>query len=197
MSTIFGIKKGMTQVFDEKGLPCPVTLVLAEPVEVTQIKTKEKDGYEAIQVGFGKAKKISKSLAGHLKGKTFRYLREIPKPEGEVALGAKFTLEMFKPGDIVCATGLSKGHGFAGTIKRHGFARGPKSHGHPFSRKPGSIGAMFPQRVMKGMRMSGRMGGKRVSVKNLKVFSVDAAKNLLMLAGAVPGAVNSILEIRK
>lgn len=195
---IIGIKKGMTQIFDEQGRPIPVTLVLAEPVEVTQIKTIEKEGYSSVQVGLGKKKEVTKPLSGHLKGKTYRYLREIPTVEGEeYELGKAFNVEMFTVGDKVKVSGNSKGRGYAGTIKRHGFARGPVSHGHPFSRKPGSIGSMFPQRVLKGMRMAGRMGGKRFSVKNITVVCVDSAKNLLMLKGAVPGSINGLVEIEK
>jgi large subunit ribosomal protein L3 len=198
MNAILGIKKGMTQVFDEKGLPRPVTLVLAGPCEVTFIKTQEKDGYNAVQIGFGQEKKIKKPLAGHLKGKRFKYLKEVKAKEGEeVTIGKQVTVEIFAKDDKVKVTGISKGRGFAGTIKRHHFSRGPVSHGHPFSRKPGSIGSMFPERVLKGLRMAGRMGGKQVSVKNLRVFAVDAQKNLLMLLGAVPGAINSLLLIEK
>jgi len=196
MKTILGIKKGMTQVFNDKGNPVPVTLVLAGPIEVVQVKTKEKDGYESLQVGFGETKKASKPLAGHQKGKKFRFLREIAKPETELATGAILTVEQFTAGEKVSVAGISKGHGFAGGIKRHHFSRGPVSHGHPFSRKPGSIGSMNPERVMKGLRMAGRMGGKRVTVKNLKIFSVDLQKNLLLLEGAVPGCPNALLEIR-
>lgn len=198
MKTILGIKKGMTQVFDEKGNPIPVTVISAGPVFVTQVKTKEKDGYSAVQLGFGEKKKISKPLAGHLKGKNFRYLREAPLENGEeIAPGAKFTVDMFQVGDLVKVTGTSKGLGFAGVIKRHGFSRAPVSHGHPFSRKPGSIGSMFPERVLKGMRMAGRAGNKRVTIRNLKVAQVDSARNLLMIKGGVPGAINSLVMITK
>lgn len=202
---ILGKKLGMSQIFDEKGDVFPVTLIEAGPVVIIQVKTKEKDGYEAVQVGFDSTKKkINKPLAGHLKktGKTtkaenFRYLREFRTDIKKFKVGDKIDASSFSEGDKVKVSGISKGKGFQGVVKRHGFAGMPASHGHKHHlRSPGSIGQRFPQRTLKGIRMAGRMGGERVSVKNLKVIKVDKERNILALKGAVPGNKNILLEIR-
>jgi large subunit ribosomal protein L3 len=199
MQSLFGTKKGMTQIFDEAGSLVPVSVIEAGPCVVTQLKTKEKDGYNAIQVGYGQARKLNKPRQGHLKGAKVKYLSEIRvvKPE-EYKLGQEIKVEIFKPGDSVSVSGVSIGKGFQGAIKRFHHARGPMSHGSKCHRLPGSIGAgTTPGRVYKGLEMAGRMGGGKVTVKNLKVVEVDAAKNLLLLKGAVPGKEGNTLLIRK
>lgn len=189
----------MTQIFDESGVLTPVTVLQAGPCVVTQIKTDETDGYSAIQIGFGEAKKQPKPQAGHLKkaGSNSRYLREIESPENEeLEVGQAIEADVFEIGDKVAVTGTSKGKGFAGTIKRHNFHRGPKTHGSHNYRGPGSIGSMYPQHVFKGIKMAGRMGHGRVSVKNLKVIKVDGKQGLLVVSGAVPGPKKSIVMVR-
>lgn len=173
----------------------PVTVVHAGPCTVTQVKG-EKDGYRAIQLGFEKKGKVSKSLVGHFGDLgPFRYVREF-RMEADARRGQLLTVAMFKPGDHVKVTGISKGRGFQGVVKRHHFAGSPKSHGHKDQlRMPGSIGSTEPKHVFKGTRMAGRMGGERVSVRNLEIVEVDAQNNLLYLKGAVPGARNSLLLI--
>ena len=189
----------MTQVFDESGNVISVTAIEAGPCVVTQLKTTERDGYSAIQIGFGKTKKLNKPLKGHLKELNARYLREfrIEKPE-EFKVGQEIKAGIFKPGDTVAISGTSIGKGFAGTVKRHNFSRGPMSHGSKSHRLPGSIGGgTTPGRVYKGKKMSGRMGGARVTAKSFKVVSVDAEKNIILLSGGVPGKRGNLLEIRK
>ena len=190
----------MSQVFDKDGTVWPVTIVQAGPTRVTQIKTKDKDGYDAVQIGFGvkKTKNISKPIRGHLKksgDESLRWLREFrtdEKPE----LGQILDASIFKEGDIVTVSGITKGKGFQGVVKRHGFKGGPRTHGQKHSeREPGSIGATWPQRVIKGMRMAGRMGGNRITVKKLKIVKIDKENNLLAVSGAVPGARGTLLEI--
>jgi large subunit ribosomal protein L3 len=201
---ILGKKLKMTQIFQEDGRVVPVTVIKAGPCLVTQVKTEEKDGYEAVQIGFGQRRKLSKALSGHLKGLgNFRYLREFrfkiqnskfQKPELKV--GDKIDVGIFQPGDKVQVSGTSKGKGFQGVVKRWGFKGGPASHGHKDQlRMPGSIGATDPARVFKGKKMAGRMGGERVTVKGLEVVEVDKDKGLLMIKGAVPGGRNGLLEI--
>ncbi len=199
---IIGTKLGMTQIFDqESGKVTPVTVVEAGPCPVVQVKTPETDGYTAIQLAFGavKEKRISKPEAGHLKKAgqgPHRHLVEIRDAEG-LAVGDSVTVESFEPGELIKVSGRSKGKGFAGTIKRHNFSRGPVSHGSHNVRKPGSIGASAtPSRVFKGMRMSGHMGDERVTQRGLRVAEVDAERNLLLIAGAVPGSVGGVVEIR-
>jgi len=198
---ILGKKIGMTQIFAEDGTLVPVTAIEAGPCVVTQIKTSAKEGYDAIQLGFGEAKKLNKPQQGHLKQLgSFKYLREFRiKDPSEVSLGQKVSVEIFQPGELVDVTGTSKGRGFAGVVKRHHFAGGPKSHGQSDRhRAPGSIGAgTNPGRVIKGLRMAGHMGNERVTVKNLKVIRVDPNRNLLLVKGAVPGPRNGLLSIRK
>ena len=199
---IIGTKLGMTQIFDqESGKVTPVTVVEAGPCPVVQVKTPETDGYTAVQLAFGavKEKRISRPEAGHLKKAgqgPHRHLVEIRDAEG-LAVGDSVTVESFEPGERIKVSGRSKGKGFAGTIKRHNFSRGPVSHGSHNVRKPGSIGASAtPSRVFKGMRMSGHMGDERVTQRGLRVAEVDAERNLLLIAGAVPGSVGGVVEIR-
>ena len=199
---IIGTKLGMTQIFDqESGKVTPVTVVEAGPCPVVQVKTPETDGYTAVQLAFGavKEKRISRPEAGHLKkagAGPHRHLVEIRDAEG-LAVGDNVTVEAFEPGERIKVSGRSKGKGFAGTIKRHNFSRGPVSHGSHNVRKPGSIGASAtPSRVFKGMRMSGHMGDERVTQRGLRVAEVDAERNLLLIAGAVPGSVGGVVEIR-
>jgi len=199
---IIGTKLGMTQIFDqESGKVTLVTVVEAGPCPVVQVKTPETDGYTAVQLAFGavKEKRISRPEAGHLKkagAGPHRHLVEIRDAEG-LAVGDNVTVEAFEPGERIKVSGRSKGKGFAGTIKRHNFSRGPVSHGSHNVRKPGSIGASAtPSRVFKGMRMSGHMGDERVTQRGLRVAEVDAERNLLLIAGAVPGSVGGVVEIR-
>lgn len=189
----------MAQIWkDDKVIP--VTVIEAGPVVVSQVRTKEKDGYEAIQVGFGekKAKRIKKPQKGHFKDLgNFRHVKEFRINDKEYKVGETLTVEQFSEGDKVKVSGLNKGRGFQGTVKRHGFAGGPKTHGQKNRlRAPGSIGATAPQRVTPGKRMAGHMGQERVSIKNLKVVAVDKNKNILMVKGAVPGFKGILLEIR-
>lgn len=199
MDKLLAKKLGMTQIYDEAGNMVPVTVVLAGPCVVTQVKTKEKDGYAAIQVGFGKAKKISKPLKGHLKELNARHLREfrVAKSE-EFKVGQEIKAEIFKAGEVVAVSGISIGKGFAGNVKRHHHSRGPMTHGSKSHRIPGSIGAgTTPGRVFKGLRMPGRMGGEMVTQKSIRVVKVDAEKNVILLGGSVPGKPGSILVIKR
>lgn len=212
MKYILGIKQGMTQFFDENGVVHPVTQVLAGPIMVTQIKTKAKDGYSALQFGFGKRneKSISKAQRGHFSavggsapggektGNTvFAFARERKGDTEEAKKGDTISVDVFSPGDKVTVSGISKGKGFQGVVKRHGFAGGPRTHGQKHSeRSPGSIGATGPQRVFKGKKMAGRMGADRVTVKNLIILAVDTENNELLVSGAVPGRRGTLLEIR-
>ena len=188
----------MTQTYDEQGKVVPVTVIKAMPVVITQIRTTEKDGYSAVQVGTGERSKINKPLAGHLKelGK-FKKLKEFRNAaEADSVVGNKIDVSVFVVGDKVKISGLTKGRGFQGAVKRYGFHGMPASHGHHHVlRHVGSIGQRFPQHTLKGMRMAGRMGGERVSVRGLKVISVDQANNLLAVRGAVPGRKGTWLEI--
>jgi large subunit ribosomal protein L3 len=201
---IVGRKLGMTQLFDaESGVVTPVTVIEAGPCPVVLVRTLEKDGYEAAQLAYDPVaeRKISRPELGHLKAGevegAFRGLVEI-RDVRELAVGDSVTVEAFEAGDSVKVAGISIGKGFAGTIKRHKFHRGPVSHGSHNVRKPGSIGASAtPSRVFKGIKMAGRMGGKRVTQVGLKVHSVDAERNLLLIKGAVPGPKNGWVEIRE
>jgi len=195
MKAILGKKLGMTRIFDEKGTVIPVTLIVAEPNVVTQVKTVESDGVAKIQVALPQTRKLKKPQAGHLEksGVKSTYLREF-KLEG-LSVGEKIDLSQFEVGQLVAVSAISKGKGFAGTVKRHNFATGPKTHGSNNYRQPGSIGSMFPQRVIKGRRMAGHMGHDKVTVKNLKIAQIDQANNCLYLRGAVPGANKSLVSI--
>jgi large subunit ribosomal protein L3 len=194
----------MTQIFDKAGIVHPATVILAGPVVVTDVKDEKKDGYRAIQVGFGEKRivKSTKAEQGHLKGLgAFRVLREFRPPrdanELSVTRGDRLDVAQFTPGDIISVSAKAKGKGFQGVVKRHGFHGGPRSHGQKHSeREPGSIGATGPQKVLKGTRMAGRMGGNRVTVKNLRVLQVDPDRNLLVVSGAVPGRRGTLVEVR-
>lgn len=195
---ILGKKLGMTRVFEKSGKLSPVTVVEAGPCAVTKIITKEKDGYSAVQIGFGKAKKIAKPQAGQLKGfGMVKYLKEF-RTDGAVSYkaGDKIDVSLFSEGDIVKASGISKAKGYAGGMKRHGFAGGPASHGQKHSaRERGSVGPRFPEHVVKGVRMPGRMGGMRSTSRKLTILSVDKENNLLALKGAIPGKKGTLIEI--
>lgn len=205
MSGILGRKIGMTRIFDEAGDMIPVTVIQAGPCLVTQVKTKDKDGYEAVQLGFGvkKEKNTSKPLLGHFKKATvspLRFVKEFPPfKDREVKAGDVITVDLFENGEIVKVSGTSKGKGFTGVVKRHGFGGGPKTHGQSDRlRAPGSLGqSSYPSRVFKGIKMGGRMGNKRSTVTGLTVVKVDAEKNLLFLKGALPGARNNFVEVYK
>ncbi len=198
---VIGRKLGMSQVFRDNGKAEVVTVVEAGPCIVVQVKTEAKEGYNAVQLGFGKAKRLKSPQRGHLKGLgDFRYLREFRLTDTEgVKVGDSVDVSLFQVGDLVDITGVSKGRGFAGVVKRYGFAGGPKTHGQSDRhRAPGSIGASAsPGRVLKGTRMPGRMGNERVTVRNLEVCQADPTRNLLLVKGAVPGAKNGLLLIRK
>jgi large subunit ribosomal protein L3 len=201
IQAIIGKKLGMSQVFKDDGRVEAVTAIEAGPCVVTQVKTRDKDGYSAVQLGFGEAKRLKSPQRGHLKelGK-FRYLREFRISDKEaVEVGTKVDVSLFKPGEKVGVTGVSKGKGFAGVVKRHHFKGGPKTHGQSDrQRAPGAIGSTtHPGRVWKGLRMAGHMGDKQATVHNLHVFQADPARNLLLVEGAVPGARNGLLLIKK
>jgi large subunit ribosomal protein L3 len=203
MRGIIGRKLGMTQLFDEEtGRVVPVTVVEAGPCPVVQVKTVETDGYEAVQLAFEPVadRKLSKAELGHLakaEAPAHRHLVEF-RGASESLVGETVTVEAFQPGDKVKVAGIGIGKGFAGTIKRHKFHRGPKTHGSHNIRKPGSIGASAtPSRVFKGIKMAGRMGGKRVTQVGLTVHEIDAEQNLVLIKGAVPGPKNGIVEIRE
>ncbi len=203
MKGIVGKKLGMTQVFDEEtGQVTPVTVIEAGPCPVTQVKSSETDGYDAVQLAYGEVaeRKLSKPELGHLKkgqAGPHRHLVEFRGPS-ELQVGESVTVESFEPGERVKVSGISIGKGFAGTIKRHRFHRGPKTHGSHNIRKPGSVGASAtPSRVFKGVRMAGRLGGKRVTQVGLTVHSVEPEQNLLLIKGAVPGPKNGIVQIRE
>ena len=196
-----GKKVGMSQVFGEDGRVVPVTMIQAGPCSVTQIKTNENDGYQAVQLGFDPVKKLNKPEAGHLKDNPLaRHLREVKADDiSEFNLGQQIKVDIFEPGELVDVIGKSKGRGFAGVMKRHGFAGGPRTHGQSDrARAPGSIGGgTTPGKVYKGMKMAGHMGNARITVKNLEVIQVDPERNLLLLKGGVPGAPNGLLMIRR
>ena len=191
VKTLLGTKLGMTQLLAEDGRAVPVTLIQAGPVTVTQVKTVEKDGYNAVQVAYGEGKNLSKAVAGHVKPAkiTPKYLREFRvETLPEVKVGDKIDVSTFSVGEVVNATGISKGKGFAGTVKRHNFNTSKQTHGGNGNvRKPGSIGSMYPQKVFKGKKMAGRMGHEQVTVQNLEIAYIDPETNLIGLKGAVPG----------
>ena len=198
---IIGKKLGMTQIFRDDGKAEAVTAVEAGPCTIVQIKTADKEGYNAVQFGFGEAKRLKSPQRGHLKDLgQFRYLRELRVDDIEgLAIGDKVDVSLFNEGDMVDVTGISKSKGFAGVVKRWGFAGGPKTHGQSDRhRHPGSIGASSsPGRVFKGMRMAGHMGNDRVTVQRLEVLGTDTDRNLLLVKGAVPGSKNGLLLIKK
>lgn len=204
MAAIIGRKLGMTQIFGEDGERIALTVIEAGPCPVTQVKTAARDGYDAIQLGFGatRPKLLNQPELGHLKkadAPPVRHLYEFAPEDlaGEVTLGDVVTVEGFEPGEMVRITGTSKGKGYAGTIKRHNFQRGPMTHGSRNIRKPGSIGAAaWPARVFKGQRMSGQMGAETVTQRGLQVVDRDPERNILLVRGAVPGGVNGIVIVR-
>ena len=201
---LIGRKLGMTRLFADDGSVVPVSVIAAAPNTVTRIRSVERDGYAAVQVGAGVARRVTRPVAGQLPdlpkdAPRPRLMREfrVDSTEGYEA-GQSLDVTLFAPGDLVDVTGLSKGRGFAGTIKRHHFHRGPVTHGSTNTRQPGSIGAgTTPGRVYKGMKMSGHLGDNRVTVQKLQVVRVDAERQLLLVRGAVPGARNGLLLIRK
>ena len=202
MKGILGKKIGMTQVFTEEGLVIPVTVVEAGPVAVTQIKTLENDGYEAIQVGYvdAKEKALNKPQKGHLAkaGVLKRHLKEfrVDTVEG-YEVGQEIKADLFTAGERIDVTGISKGKGFQGPIKRHGQSRGPESHGSRYHRRPGSMGACsYPGRVFKNKKLAGHMGSVKITIQNLEVVRVDAEKNLLLIKGAIPGAKGSVVTVK-
>ena len=196
-----GRKIGMTQIFRDDGRVVPVTVVEAGPCIVTQVKTKETDGYEAVQLGFGDVKRRNKPLSGHLKNSRLsRYLREVAADDtGEFEVGQTISVDIFQAGEKVDIIGRSKGRGFAGVMKRWGFKGGPKTHGQSDrARAPGSIGGgTTPGRVYKGLKMGGHMGNRRITVKGLEIIEVDTERNLLLIKGGIPGAPNSLVQIRR
>lgn len=206
MKALIGKKIGMTHIFDEKGIVIPVTVIEAGPCTVVQVKTPEVDGYSAVQIGFGLNKNINKPLAGHVKasGAVPKVLREFDLTEVEtdnedtvnIKVGDVIDNSAFEVGQHVTVTGVSKGKGFAGTVKRHNFTTGPKTHGSHNYRAHGSIGSGYPQHVMKGMRMAGQMGSERVTVKNLEIVSIDKENNIIAIKGAVPGPRKGIVVLR-
>ncbi len=214
IDSILGKKLGMTQIFDEKGTVIPVTVIQAGPCRVTQVRTNDKDGYEAVQIGFEESSRLKKPQLGHQKdlirvaedGKRkkefgLKYLREFKSSDlAAHKVGDTISADLlFKNGDMVDVTGTSKGKGFAGVMKRHNFHGGARTHGQSDrARAPGSIGSgTTPGRVVKGMRMAGHMGQERVTTQNLKIVRVDAEKNLVLIKGAVPGATGGLVTIRK
>jgi large subunit ribosomal protein L3 len=199
---IIGKKVGMTQVFADDGALIPVTVVQAGPCLVVQKKTSERDGYDAVQIGLVEKvsnRRVTSALRGHFEKagvQPMRTLAEVPY-SGDANVGDRVQVDIFKEGDSIDVVGQSKGKGFQGVVKRHGFGGGRESHGSMFHRAPGSIGASaFPSRVMKGMRMGGRMGGDQVTVKNLRVAKVDTENNLIYIRGAVPGGRNGLVYVR-
>lgn len=205
MKGIIGKKVGMTQVFDEQGNAIPVTVIQAGPCYVTQVRSAEKDGYVAVQVGFGEAKpqRLTQGQLGHLRRNNLpalRHLREFRVRDGEVDVeeGQEITVEVFTKGERVDVIGISKGRGFAGTIKRHNFHRQPKTHGSSDRvRAPGSVGAATnPGRTLPGQRMAGRMGNDRVTAQNMEVIVVDAARHIIAVRGSVPGANGGIVMLK-
>ncbi|HXK32045.1 MAG: 50S ribosomal protein L3 [Candidatus Nealsonbacteria bacterium RBG_13_38_11] len=194
MKFILGKKLGMSQIFDEEGKVIPVTLIEAGPCYITQIKTNEKDRYRAVQVGFVKKKKPKKTE----KGKEFRYLKEFKIDEkSEMKQGDEINVSVFEEGDKVKVSSTSKGKGFQGGVKRWGFSGRPATHGTKHEQRSlGSTGTSFPERVIKGRKMPGRMGGERKTIKNLKVVKIDKENNLLAVKGAIAGSIGGLLEIK-
>ncbi len=195
MKFILGKKIEMSQIFDEKGNVIPVTLIKAGPCYITQIKTKEKDKYESVQIGFEKLKE--KKVKKPQKDRPYRYLREFKSQISNLKIEDKIDVSVFQEGDIVKISGISKGKGFAGAVKRWGFHGQSATHGTKHEERTiGSIGSAFPQRVIKGKKMPGRMGTERVTVKNLKIAKIDPENNIIMIKGAIPGRRGTLLEIR-
>ncbi len=200
MKALLGTKIGMTQILQEDGVAIPVTLIQAGPCTVTQVKTVETDGYNAVQIGYGEGKNLSNAVAGHVKAakvmpKFIREFRNVETGEG-IDVGSKVDVSVFEVGEHIDVTGTSKGKGFAGNVKRHNFATSKRTHGGKgYIRKPGSIGSMYPQKVFKGKRMAGQMGAERVTVKNLRVAIIDVENNLIGVKGAIPGPRRGLVII--
>lgn len=195
MKFILGKKIGMSQIFDDQGKVVPVTLIEGGPCYVTQIKTKDKDGYEAIQIGFEKLKE--KKIKKTQREKPYRYLREFEGDISKYKKGDVINVSIFQEGEKVKISGISKGKGFQGVVKRWNFGGKPKTHGTKHElRTPGSVGTSFPERVPKGRKMAGRMGFERITLRNLKIVKIDPENNILAVKGAVPGAKGNLLEIR-
>ena len=196
-----GKKIGMTQIFREDGRVVPVTVIEAGPCVVTQVKTLESDGYEAVQLGFGDVKRRNKPQAGHLKNsKLSRYLREVSTDDtSEFEVGQTIGVDIFEAGEKIDVIGKSKGRGFAGVMKRWNFGGGPRTHGQSDrARAPGSIGGgTTPGKVYKGLKMAGHMGNRRITVKGLEIVEIDYERNLLLVKGGIPGATNSLVQIRR
>ena len=201
MKALITRKVGMASIIADDGALTPVTLLSASPCVVTQVKTVDTDGYTAVQLGFEEAKKVAKPQEGHFKnsGVMPKVVREMRVEEVEEGLtsGSKLEADVFNVGDVVNVTGISKGKGFAGTIKRHNFQRGRKTHGGNGNvRKPGSIGSMYPQKIFKGKRMAGQMGHEQVTVRNLKIALVDTVNQVIGVVGAVPGPRKGIIIVK-
>ena len=198
---LIGRKVGMTQVFQPDGTMVAVSVVELKPNTVTRLRTGDRDGYTAVQLGAGERKKLTKPLAGQLKDlPRVRYIREFRLDSvDDFNVGQQIAVgDIFAEGDLVHVTGVSKGQGFAGTVKRHNFSRGPKTHGSDTYRRPGSIGpGTTPGRVYKGLKMGGHMGHERVTIKKLRVIRVDAERNLILVKGSVPGAPGALTFVRK
>ena len=196
-----GKKIGMTQIFREDGRVVPVTVIQAGPCVVTQVKTKETDGYEAVQLGFGDVKRRNKPESGHLKNSRLsQYLREVATDDtSEFEIGQAIGVDIFEAGEKVDVIGTSKGRGFAGVMKRWNFGGGPRTHGQSDrARAPGSIGGgTTPGKVYKGLKMGGHMGNRRITVKGLEIIEIDTERNLLLVKGGIPGATNSLVQIRR
>ena len=202
VTELIGKKIGMTQIFLDNGEAVGVTAIQVGPCTITQVKTPEKDGYAAVQVGFGEAKRLNKPDKGHLKpvGKNFKLLSELRSDDvADYQVGQQITVTMFEAGEKVDAIGLIRGRGYQGVVRRHGFKGGKRTHGaSDRERHPGSIGSgTWPGHVIKGLRMAGHMGDSKHTVKNIEVVSVDGERNLLFVKGGVPGATNSVVRIRK
>ncbi|MBA3614062.1 MAG: 50S ribosomal protein L3 [Nitrospirales bacterium] len=199
---LIGKKLGMIQVFDGERRLIPVTVIEAGPCGIVQLKKKNTDGYEAVQIGFGEVpeRKQTKPQLGHLKkagNKVWRHLREFASA-GEAQVGSLLDVNLFSEGESINVQGISKGKGFQGVIKRHNYAGGPASHGSMFHRAPGSIGSSsFPSRVLKNKKLPGHMGNKQITVKGLKVFGIKSEENLLLITGSVPGPVGGVVIVRK
>ncbi len=200
MKFTLGTKENMTQIFDDAGIVHPVTILTSGDLTVTQVKSKDVDGYDAVQVGFGtkKEKNITKSLKGHLNGVNARFIKEFRvENTADFKVGDKIDLSIFSVGDLIEVSAISKGKGHQSVIKRHGFHGQPRSHGQKHSENaPGSIGGGLRTRVPKNMRMAGRTGGDKITVKNLKILGVDKENNQLLVSGAVPGRRGTLVEIR-
>ena len=196
-----GRKIGMSQVFREDGTVVPVTVIEAGPCTVTQVKTNDSDGYEAVQLSFGRAKRANRPMRGHLgANQPAQHLKEVQADDpAEFEVGQTISVDIFQEGEKVDIIGRSKGRGFAGTMKRHGFGGGPRTHGQSDrARAPGSIGGgTTPGKVFKGLKMAGHMGNRRITAKKLEIITVDAERNLIMVKGGVPGSPNGLLQIRR